>query len=320
MPDRDSLSRLLRGRGLSTLLCGSAAAFTLLLSACGTSSTTGNGHNTGGAVPTATVSCPDASTVSSWHLVNSGQLTVASDTTYAPAEFINTSTNQPEGYDIDLAKELARRLCLTASIKTANFGDIIPNLSSAPLGQGTFDMSISSFTINDLRKQKVDMIPYFQAGESLLVPTGNPSGIKDFASMCGKTIAAQDNTVEQFELEDANGGNNQSGQAPVCKSNPIKIVHNPDENLVILAVINGTADASYQDSPVTSYYVSQHAGKLVVGGITVAPSPEGLVMRKDNPGLETAINTALTNMRTDGTYLRLLTAWGQQDNAYPPLS
>jgi len=304
-------------RMLRSSVFGSVALLGLLLSACGASTggTGGTGSNPTSAVPTSTVTCPTNS--ADFHLVANGKLTVASDTTYAPAEFKDAS-NKAAGYDVDLVTEIARRLCLTADVKTADFGSIIPNLITPKLGQGTYDMSISSFTITDARKQKVDMIPYFKAGESLLVPKGNPQHFSKFEDMCGKNIAVQDNTVEQMELEDANGtGDKSSGQAPVCKSNPVKISHNPDENLVILQVVNGAADASYQDSPVTSYYVSQHPEKLEIGPVTVSPSPEGIVMRKDNKALEDAVTAALAAMRTDGTYLRILKHWGEETGAYP---
>ena len=304
-------------RRLRVGLVGLAALAALVVTGCGATTSTGPGGTGGGATPTSTVTCP--TNTSSFHLVAAGKLSIASDTTYAPAEFKDASGNFV-GYDMDLAREIARRLCLTPDLQTADFNAIIPNLITPALGQGRYDMSISSFTINDDRQKKVDMVPYFTAGESLLVPKGNPKNFSKFADMCGKIIAVQDATVEQQELEDANGGNNKSGQAPVCTSNPIKIVHNADESLVILDVVNGSADASYQDSPVTGYYVSQHKDKLQIGATTVAPNPQGIVMRKDNTALETAVKQALDNMRTDGTYVRILKQWGQESGEFPPLS
>jgi len=323
MPSRARPGRLWRGRTITGLLCSSAAVLALMLSACGATSTTG-GHTTGGAVPTSTVSCPDQSATASWHLVTAGQLTIASDTTYAPAEY--EDPNQPGsfiGYDMDLVREMARRLCLQPNIVKASFGDIIPSISGPALGSQRYDLSISSFTINDDRKLKVDMIPYFTAGESILTTTANAGTVKSINDMCGGTIAVQNGTVEKAELEDANGtGDNSSGQAPVCKQagKPITVISYDDQTVVVQQVLNGRAEASYQDQPVTDYYVSLNKGKLVDSGITVQPSPEGIVMRKDNPALEQAITQALANMRSDGTYLRILTAWGVQALAYPPLS
>ncbi len=223
---------------------------------------------------------------------------------------------------MDLAREFARRLCLTANIEKATFSNIIPDISGAPLGQQRYDMSISSFTINSDRLKKVDMVPYFTAGESILTLTANPGNIKAIADMCGKIIAVQNGTVEQQELQDANGGNNGSGQPPVCKqeNKPITLVSNDDQGVVVNQVLNGRADASYQDQPVTDYYVSLHKSQLIDSGITVQPSPEGIVMRKDNPALESAIMSALAAMRTDGTYLRSLTAWGVQNLVFPACS
>ncbi|MGZ3666269.1 MAG: ABC transporter substrate-binding protein [Ktedonobacterales bacterium] len=306
--------RMLRGG-----FFGSVALLGLLLAACGTTSTTGGtGGNATSAVPTSTVTCP--TNTASFHLVSTGKLTIASDTTYAPAEFADPNDQTKYiGYDMDLAAELARRLCLTVNVQKADFGTIIPDLSGPSLGTQRYDMSISSFTINDDRLKKVDMIPYFQAGESLLVPKGNPANIKAFADMCGKTIAVQDNTVEKAELEDANGtGDRSSGQAPVCKDKLIKELHYADQTVVVAQVVSGNADASYQDSPVTGYYVKLNSAKVELGPTTVAPAPQGIVVRKDNPDLENAIKTALQNMRTDGTYLRILKNWGVDSEAYPP--
>ncbi|HLZ22979.1 MAG TPA: ABC transporter substrate-binding protein [Ktedonobacterales bacterium] len=307
------------------LACGFSALLAMLLSACGATTAIGGGGKPtpSSATPTVVpVTCPAASVVATWHLVNAGQLTIASDTTYAPAEFPDAKDpSKFIGYDMDLAREFARRLCLNPNIQKATFGNIIPDISGAPLGQQRYDMSISSFTINTDRLKKVDMIPYFTAGESILTLTANPANIKSINDMCGKIIAVQNGTVEQQEVQDANGGNNNSGQAPVCKTanKLITIVSNDDQGIVVDQVLNGRADASYQDQPVTDYYASLHPGKLIDAGITVQPSPEGIVMRKDNAALESAITSALQAMRTDGTYLTILKAWGQQSLAYPPL-
>lgn len=310
-------------RGALAAVMGVAAGATLLLAACGTTSAnTPGGGKKASTTPTSTVTCPSGTTKASWHLVSGDQLTIASDTTYAPAEFPDPNNpNNYIGYDMDLARELARRLCLSPNIQKATFDAIIPALSGPALGSQRYDMSISSFTINNARLTKVDMIPYFTAGESILTKAGNPANIKSINDMCGKTVAVQNGTVEKDEVDDANGnGPGTSGQAPVCKTNKITVVSNDDQTIVVQQVLNGRADASYQDQPVTGYYVSLHKTQLEDAGVTVQPSPEGLVMRKDNPDLETAIKAALDSMRADGTYLRILTQWGEQNLAYPPLS
>lgn len=283
---------------------GLALGATLLLSACG---------STGTSTPTANSNCPSSSTVASWHLVTSGKLTIASDTTYPPAESLD-STGKAVGYDMDLAREFAKRLCLTANIQSANFDSIIGSLTTGALGQQRYDMSISSFTITSDRQQKVDMIPYFQAGESIIVPNGSSLHVTAISGLCGHSVAVETGTTEEGDIDTANA----AGGA--CASNKIKKLAFQTQDSVIQQVIENNADAGYQDSPITDYYVKLNPGKIQDGGFTVAPSPEGLVMRKDNQPLETAIKNALAAMRADGTYKNILTQWGVASDAYPPLS
>jgi polar amino acid transport system substrate-binding protein len=254
-----------------------------------------------------------------YHVVQDTKLTIASDTTYAPAEFIDTTksgTDSFVGYDMDLAREIARRLNLKFNPVTAGFDSIIPSISVGSLGSQRYDMSISSFTINSDRLKKVDMVPYLRAGESILVLAGNPKHITKIDDMCGKTISVQNATVELAELKDANGeGDKSSGQAPDCASNKIKIISFDSQDDVITQVLNGRADASYQDQPVTGYYVKKNPGKAEVGGVTVAPAPEGIVVRKDNSALENAVKDAISKMMSDGTYAQILGQWGVSDLA-----
>jgi polar amino acid transport system substrate-binding protein len=289
----------------------------LTLAGCGTSTTpTTNG---GG--------CPSAATQGTWNLVSPGKLTIITNSPYAPAEY--PDPNDPTkviGYDMDIANAIAKKMCLTLVINnTENFDSIIPDIAQPPLGQQRYDMSISSFTINSDRQKVVDMIPYFQAGQSLLLPPSSTSGITaELSSWCGKSIAVQDGTVELNQLQDINGGNNKSGSQPVCKSDPIKILHFADQSVVVLQVVNGSADASFQDSPVSGYYATQNPGKVVVGPVPNDPnaalSPEGIVVRKDNAAFESAVKDALAAIRSDGTYSGILAKWGQTASAYPPLS
>jgi len=300
--------RNLAGRGWTRLAGVLGIIMSLaMLAACGggsTSTTTSSAH--------CTVTTPG-------HLVQSGKLTVATDTTYAPAEF--EDPNKPGsyiGYDVELANEIGDRLCLTTQIVKATFGiTLLQELSGPTLGTQKWDVSVSSWTINDARLALVNMIPYYQAGESIMVAKGNPKGIKTINDMCGKIVAVQDNTAEQSELADANGeGDKSSGQDPVCASNKIRIYHNADQNLVAQQVLTNSADASYQDQPVTDYYVKNNADKLESGGITVAPSPQGICVRKDASDMETAIRTALKAMVLDGTYQKILNKWGVGAGAY----
>src|SRR5579885_2697088 len=160
-------SRALRKRApLGALLMSVMVGLSLLVAACGSSG--GGATTTGsGATPTA-----KPSIAAPTDLITPGVLTVGSDTTYPPQEFIDTATGKPAGFDIDLITDIAQRMGLKVNIVTAGFNTIIDSLVAK-----RFDVVISAVTINADREKKVDFVPYFNAGESLLVPKGNPKNI-----------------------------------------------------------------------------------------------------------------------------------------------
>ncbi len=284
------------------------------LAACG--SGTGSGNPTAAPTNTPTSNCNVGGATfdpTQFHLVTANTLTVASDTTYPPQEFQDPQNpNNYIGSDLDIIKEIGKRICLgsTVILPTA-FDSIITGLTTPQLGQQRYDLSISAFSITPDRQQKVDMIPYFQAGESLLVAPGNPENIQSLNDLCGKKVAVEKGTVELDELNMLNA----AGGA--CVSNNVDILSFTSQDDVVLQLLNHRADATYQDSPVTGYYVSKNPGKVQQGPITVAPSPEGIVMRKDNPNLENAVKKALCSMVQDGTYAKILQNWGQQSGELP---
>jgi polar amino acid transport system substrate-binding protein len=286
-----------------------ASVFTLalilssLLAACGSTNSGGTSCTVGGT----------SFDTSKFNLAINNVLTVASDTTYPPQEY--QDPNNPSNYvgsDLDLIREIGKRICLgTVTIVPTGFDSIITGLTTPSLGHQRYDLSISAFTITDQRKQQVDMVPYFQAGESVLVANGNPANIQSLNDLCGKTVAVEKGTVELDELTKLND----TGGA--CASNKVNILSFTSQDDVVTQLLNGRAVATYQDSPVTGYYVSKNPGKVQEGPTTVALSPEGIVLRKDNPNLELAVKKALCSMQQDGKYTSILNQWGQQSGALP---
>jgi polar amino acid transport system substrate-binding protein len=182
-----------RGRrsSLAALLPGSMVVLSLLLAACGSSSTTASPT---GSNPT---SNPATSTSTSLtDLITPGVLTVGSDTTYPPQEYIDSTTNQPVGFDVDLITAIAQRMGLKANIVTTKFDTIIDDLAVK-----RFDVVISAISITPDRQKKADFVRYLNAGESILVKKGNPKNIESTDDLCGLAVGVQDGTIEQGVLQ-----------------------------------------------------------------------------------------------------------------------
>jgi polar amino acid transport system substrate-binding protein len=281
-----SLARLSFGGFLIALL--------LLLAACGGSSQpASSGSSTSSAPAKASIAAPK-------DLITPGYLTVGSDTTYPPQESIDPTTNQPVGFDIDLIKAIAQRMGLTARIESANFDSIIPSLDSK-----RFDVVISAMTINPVREQKVDFVPYFRAGESILVQKGNPKHITGLMDLCGLTVGVENGTVEQAELQTQDSANCKKAGKPAITVDALQT-----QTAVVQLLATGRVLATYQDSPVTDYYLKLHAGQFEVGGSVISPEPEGIAIRKGDTSMFNAVQAAFNAMKADGSYHAIIQKWG----------
>ncbi|MBE3560011.1 MAG: ABC transporter substrate-binding protein [Ktedonobacteraceae bacterium] len=279
-------------------LPGIFTVFLLVLAACGTPVASNNPP----ATPTGGASKP--SVAAPKNLITPGVLTVGSDTTYPPQEYIDPQTQKPAGFDIDLINAIAAKMGLRANVQTANFDTIIESLAAK-----RYDVVISAVTINEERKAKADFIPYFNAGESLLVRKGNPKNIKSVTDLCGLNAGVQNGTVEQPELENASKDCKKAGKPE------IKITALKNQTDVIQLLATNRVDATYQDSPVTDYYLKQHSDQFEVGGSVVNVAQEGIVVRKGDTEMFNAIQSAFNQVKADGTYRSLIEKWGLTSGA-----
>lgn len=275
----------------SILFVGILVLLTMLLAACGGTTTTG------GTTPTPNPQTPTVAPPTD--LITPGTLTVGSDTTYPPQEFIDTATGQAKGFDVDLITVIAQRMGLQAKVVTTKFDTIIDDLAAK-----RFDVVISAVTINPERQQKVDFVPYFNAGESLLVRAGNPMNIKSTADLCGRNVGVQTGTVEQDDLKTANNACVKAGKSA------IHVTVLQDQTAVIQLLANNRVDATFQDSPLTDYYNKLNPGQFTVGGSVVNAGPEGIVVRKGDTSMFNAIQTVFNQLKADGTYHSIILKWG----------
>ena len=267
----------------------------LLLAACG--STGGGGTTTGNSGGTTATVKP--SIAAPTDLLTPGTLTVGSDTTYPPQEYIDSKTGQAAGFDVDLISAVAAHMGLTAKIQTAQFNSIITSLQAK-----RFDIVISAVTINSDRQKVVDFVPYFNAGESLLVQNGNPEHISSTADLCGKNVGVQNGTVEQTDLQTADTACKKAGKSG------INMTVLQDQTAVVQLLATNRVIATYQDSPVTDYYNKLNPGRFQVGGSVVNAAPEGIVIRKGDTSMFTAVQAAFNAVKSDGTYTQLINKWG----------
>lgn len=165
-----------------------------------------------------------------------GTLTVGTDTSYAPAEFLAEDGKTPVGFDVDLSKALAAVFGLKEEAISSTFDSIIPSVGSK------YDLGISSFTVTKERMQAVDFVTYFKAGSTYVVQKGNPNKV-DSSNLCGVKVAVQTGTTQEEEVNKANE------QCKADGKDAIDIQSSKLQTDVTTAVASGKADIFYADTP-----------------------------------------------------------------------
>ncbi len=280
---------------------GAVALTVLVLAGCGSSKSS----TTSSTASTLTTPATDATIAAQVPaaIKSKGTLTVASDATYAPNEFIASDGHTVVGMDVDLVDALAAVMGLKAHFVNVTFDTIIPGLAA-----GKYDLGASSFTDTTERQKTVDFVTYFTAGESFYAKSSSSPTISTLADLCGKSVAVEKGTTEEEEVKAQSAKCTKEG-----KSAPTLLVF-PTQNGANLAVSSGRAELGMADSPVVDYAVKQSGGALKVVGPTLASAPYGLAYPKGT-GMTEPTLAALKVLMSDGQYMQILTKWGVQAGA-----
>jgi polar amino acid transport system substrate-binding protein len=284
------------------LLAGLATAG-LALSACGSDSlSTGGGTQTSQAVPSGSAN-PDLVAKIPEKIKSKGTITIGVDASYAPNEFLDTDGKTVIGMDVDVFNAVAQQFGLKTEWVPAKFDSIIVGVQS-----GKYDVGVSSFTINDKRKQQVNMVSYFNAGTQWAAAPGNPKKV-DPNKPCGLTVAVQKGTVQEEEdLPKKITACEQEGK-------PMTVQPYTGQDQATAAVATGKADAMLADSPIVAYAVKQSGGKVEAVGEIYDAAPYGYVIPQGEGQWAQAIADALKAIDESGAYKKALANWGTEDGA-----
>ncbi|MBC9005214.1 MULTISPECIES: ABC transporter substrate-binding protein [Micromonospora] len=277
-----------------------AAVLLLSLAACGEEENTdqpGGGPSVSSSVDAALAAkVPDA-------IKSDGKIVVGTDSTYAPAEFLDNDGKTVIGFDVELFTAVAAKLGLKAEFVSAPFGDIINGVNS-----GKYEAGVSSFTINDDRKGQANMVSYFQVGTQWVTKKGNPAGVA-LDNACGKKIAVQKDTVQVEDIQKRSKACTDAGKPAIT------IDQFPGQDAATAAVVSGKDDAMLADYPVGVYAVTQSNDALELLDKQYEAAPYGYVLAKEQTQLAEAVRDATKAVIADGSYKQVLDKWKVGDGA-----
>lgn len=250
-------------------------ALTALLAACGKNEPA---SNTAGAPAPA----PAAAT----------KLVVGLDDNFPPMGF-RDDKNEIVGFDIDMAKEAARRAGVEVEFKPIDW-----NAKEAELLGKRVDALWNGLTILEERKEKILFTdPYMVNKQIIVVKAGSP--IKTKADMAGKIVGAQEGSSAVTALE--------KDKELSSKFKETKLF---GDNITALMDLDaGRLDVIVVDEVVGRYYVNKKPGSYVVLAEDFGTEDYGVGFRKDDEATRNKINDVLTGMKKDGKAAEIANKW-----------
>ncbi len=223
-----------------------------------------------------------------------GTMSFGADTAFPPFEF--KAGADYVGFDVDLGKEICKRLDVKYQIVSTAWDGIIANLKA-----DKYDVIMSAMTITDDRKIEMDVTdPYILSNQSIAVKKG--STIKTAADLKGKVVGVQVDTTGQLEAEKTLG-----------KS--YKNLKKYDDILTAFADLKaGRVDAIMNDLPVSAYIIKKtYPNDMELATTIVTNEGYGIWVKKGNTELRDAINKAIKEMKDDGAYATIYKKWFGQE-------
>lgn len=220
------------------------------------------------------------------YTIHSGQLSVGTDTDVLPFE--GMQSGKLVGFDIDLGREIAKRLGLEFKPVSDQWMDLLPDLKA-----GKYDAIMAAMTITYDRQKTVDFSsPYFDTDQSIVVKKGSP--IKSGNDLVGKVVGVLSHSTPQYAAQHLKG---------------LKQIKTYDHvSKVYDAVENGEVDAMIMDYSIASYRSKASGETAVIATITTSEQ-YGIAVKKGNSALVKKLDSALKEIKNDGTCDKLKAKW-----------
>lgn len=260
-----------------------AAALVLSLAACGStaSSAASSEAASSDAASSETASSEAASETETAELstVEQGKLIMSTNAAFPPYE-MTTDSGEFEGIDIETAQAIADKLGLELQIDDMDF-----DAALLAVQQGKSDMVMAGVTVTDERQNVMDFTDSYATGiQSIIVK--EDSDIASVDDLAGKKIGTQRGTTGYLYCSDDFGDEN--------------VVAYDDGLTAVQMLNNGQVDCVVIDNAPAKEFIAANPGLKLLDTAYVEED-YAIGIGKGNTELKDAINTALEELKADGT-------------------
>lgn len=223
------------------------------------------------------------------------KITIGLDDEYAPMGFKNEQ-NEIVGFDVDLAKEAAKRLGSEVEFKAIDW-----NSKEAELKSARIDIIWNGLDITPERQENMLFSdPYMDNRQIVFVKAGNDRGIMAESDLAGKAVGTQAGSTAETYIDKAEG----------LKDSFSDFKTYGDYVSAFMDLENGRIDALVCDEIVGRYAMSKQGDKFAALDVTVGPVSEfGIAFRKDDTELRNKVQKVFDEMVADGTAKKISEEW-----------
>ncbi len=223
-------------------------------------------------------------------------LVVATSGTLYPSSYYNDE-NELVGYDVDVAKEVAKRLGVEITFKEYNVDGQVSSLT-----RGVADFAANDFGLTDERAEKFSLsTPIKYSFDSMIVRKSDDSGIASLEDLDGKKAAGEPNT-SYMRLAESYGAE-------------LVTYDNATNDQYLTDVANGRTDVILND-----YYLQKMAVAAlpdipvkILEDVYFNPNETGFLFVKDHKALQEKVDAVLAEMKEDGRLKELAETYFQTD-------
>ena len=226
-------------------------------------------------------------------------LVVGLDEHYAPLGFRDEQGNIV-GFDIDLAKETARRMGVEFEFRPIDWNNKREELTS-----GNIDIIWNGLVITAERKEyMIFSKPYMNDRQIILVSAGNPNAIHAAGDLAGKIVGTQAGSSSENYINDI----------PHFKESFAEFKTYRNFKDAFAELDSGDVDVLICDEIAARYEINRIPPKFEIIEVTIGPVCEiGIGFRKDDVELRDRVQKAFDAMVADGIARKISEQWFQSD-------
>ena len=225
-------------------------------------------------------------------IMNKKKLVMGLDDSFPPMGFRN-ERNEIVGYDVDLAKEVARRMGVELVLQPIDWA-----AKEQELNTGEIDCIWNGFTITDERKNNLLFTPpYLKNAQVIVVKSSSP--VNSLRDMAGKTAGTQEGSSSVDALDDM----------PEFKSSLRNVVMYKDFLTALMDLDVGGIDAVVIDLVLANDNINRSGKPFRILSESLGDEEFGIGFRLRDKALADKVWETLLAMARDGTVARISTQW-----------